>query len=131
MPLIPCRFAVLGESLFGTNDVYAANYNMICMSFFVTSILSCKLRHILAVRNAPNRLYCKLQYEMRAFFATSILPCKLRHILAMRGAPNRVAGAPPSPRRRVAGASNRGATAAMPLVLCRSAIRGLFWAAPC
>ena len=40
----------------GANGVYIANYNMKCVSFFATSILPCKLRHILAVRSAPNRV---------------------------------------------------------------------------
>ena len=32
-PLVPCRFAVLGESLLGANGVYTANYNLKCVFF--------------------------------------------------------------------------------------------------
>ena len=55
MPLIPFRFAVVGESRLGANRVYIANYNTKCVSFLATSTLPYKLRHILVVRSEPSR----------------------------------------------------------------------------
>jgi len=79
MPLIPCRFAVVGESLLWANGVYFATYHMKCVFFLRLRLCPVNYDsnafHTMQVCGpgripvrAQWRLYCQLQYEMRVFF---------------------------------------------------------------
>ena len=142
MPLIPCTFAFLGESLLGANGVYIANYNMKCVFFLRLLILPCKLRHILAVRSAPNRVAGESPSRRRRAAIAAMPPyyAGLQSGVCSGRTPVRGQWRLYSELQyemRVFFATStlpckfRGSTALMPFVSCRFAVRGLFRATPC